>query len=133
MNLFLAGVTDTFGRNHLIFACICLAIMIVCPILIRKYNIEHQEKYSLKDSSFIMYLDKNHTLGLGMYLTVWKSNGRIPGTFAISYKFSKENQAYSRVIPKENDIKFPDNIHQLLEKLFKLKYVPVEDCFRFLM
>lgn len=39
MNLFLAGVTDTFGRNHLIFACICLAIMIVCPILIRKYNI----------------------------------------------------------------------------------------------
>ena len=39
MNLFLADVTDTFGRNHLIMAIVAIVIMIVCPILIKKYNI----------------------------------------------------------------------------------------------
>ena len=39
-NLFLAGVTDSFGRNHLIFIVICLILIIGLSILIAKSEIK---------------------------------------------------------------------------------------------
>ena len=39
-NLFLAGVTDSFGRNHLIFIGICLILIIGLSILVAKSEIK---------------------------------------------------------------------------------------------